>query len=63
LSGVEGQIVPPSLELQEYARAAGQVATTAVEEIMRTDPAAAFEYPAGHGGTRGVTYSAPTGDD
>jgi hypothetical protein len=51
-----------SPEAQVSPALAGGLGQTAVEQIMRTDPAAAFEWPAGTTPTRGVTYSAPTGD-
>lgn len=38
------------------------VGGTAVEQLMATDPAAAFEWPAGMTGNRGVTYTPPSGD-
>lgn len=59
------QEVPPSLEVQEAMSAeTGQpVAKLAIEEIMKTDQAAAFEWPTGmSAATGGVTYTVPTGD-
>lgn len=62
----EAGVIPASLEVQEYEARVGAAAAatgaTAVEEIMRTDEAAAFEWPAGKSGNRGVTYTAPSGD-
>lgn len=62
----EAQIVPPSMEVQAMDAAPDSrvqaVAATAIEEIMRTDPAAAFEWPAGMTANRGVTYTPPSGD-
>jgi len=59
-STAEAPVIPPTAEV--VAAAAGYVGQTAVEQIMDTDPAAAFEWPAGMTGNRGVSYTAPTGD-
>lgn len=63
----EAEFIPPSAEVQAAmdasvdTRAQG-VAATAIEEIMRTDEAAAFEWPASMNPNRGVTYTPPSGD-
>lgn len=64
LGGIQEQVIPPSAEVQAMAlrHGVGGVGQTAVEQILRNDATSVFEWPAGDTGTRGVTYSAPTGD-
>jgi hypothetical protein len=67
LGGPQAEAVPPSAEVQVAMVAdseprARRVAATAIEEIMRTDPVAAFEWPSGMTPNRGVSYTAPSGD-
>lgn len=67
LEGMEmDATIPPSPEVQAMEAQdprAQAIAQTAVEEIMRTDETAVFEWPAGAAHTPGVTYTAPTGDE
>jgi hypothetical protein len=56
----EAAAIPPSAEVR--AMAAGHAGPTAVEQLLVTEPAAVFEWPAGMTGNRGVTYTAPSGD-
>jgi hypothetical protein len=57
-------IIPPSAEVRAAAVQDGQpVAALAIEQIMMTDPAAAFEWPQSVNPNRGgVTYTPPSGD-
>jgi hypothetical protein len=58
------EFVPASPEVQaaEQAATPRTIAATAIEELMRTDPSAQFEYPAGMSGNRGTSYTVPSGD-
>lgn len=59
-------VIPPSPEVEamETNRDASPVAQLAIEEIMKTDPNAAFEWPTGmSAATGGVTYTPPSGDE
>ena len=59
-------VIPPSQEVQEAMAANPDttqgLAQLAIVEIMKTDPDAAFEWPASGRPTRGVTYTPPSGD-
>jgi hypothetical protein len=60
-------VVLPSAEVRTATDAnpdAAPLAQLAIVEIMKTDPNAAFEWPASMAApSRGVTYTPPTGDE
>lgn len=59
-------VVPqsPEVEAMGATHDGSSVAQLAIEEIMKTDPSAAFEWPTGmSAATGGVTYTPPTGDE
>ena len=47
---------------EQPAEVVGGIGATAVEQLTQSEPDAAFEWPANMSATRGVTYTAPTGD-